>query len=51
MSELFLWIGLTLIVGVPPVLSVLKVGSGSPILAVVGGISMIVGCVLLLTGR
>ena len=48
---LFLWIGLTCVVGVPPVLTALKAQSLIPAFTIVGGVLMIVGSVLLVLGR
>lgn len=51
MALLLLWIGLTCVMGVPPVLTALKLDGIVPVFTIVGGIVMIVGCVLLVLGR
>jgi hypothetical protein len=51
MAILLLWIGLTCVVGVPPILNAVKAEGLVPVFTIVGGVIMIVGCVLLALGR
>jgi hypothetical protein len=51
MSTILLWVGLTLIVAVPPLLGLLKIGELSSACVIIGAIVMVIGCVMLVMGR
>lgn len=46
MSALLLWVGLTLLVGLPVVLNKLAIG-GSDLSVLIGGILMVIGAVIM----
>lgn len=51
MSSILLWVGLTLIVGVSQVFSLIGLGGIVSVCTIIGGIFMIVGSVLLVLKR
>lgn len=51
MSGLFLWIGLTFIVGLPKVLPLFNGGAGVGIFEIVGGVLMVIGSILLIVKK
>jgi hypothetical protein len=51
MARIFLWIGLTLIVAINPILVWLNSSVNATFFPVVGGICMIIGCILLLLNK
>lgn len=50
MSGIFLWIGLTFILAVNPFLKVFGL-TGSDVVVLVGGVLMVIGCVLLVSRK
>jgi hypothetical protein len=51
LALLLLWLGLTLVVGLPPILSALKLNGVAPASTIIGGVLMVIGSVLLLLDR
>ncbi len=51
MANLFLWLGLTFIIGFPQILPLLNLGSAVAVFELLGGLLMLIGVILLILSR